>query len=173
MGVDQLLITWINSYLTGRPQYVRLGSSSSETIVTNVGAPQGTVLSPFLFTMYTADFTYKSELCHIQKYSDDTAVVACVKGGNEVEYRELLAAFTAWSRRNGLILNISKTKEMIVDFRQQKFPHRPVEIGGQIIETVQSYKYLGMHLSHKLDWSVHTDAAYKKRTKQTLFLKEA
>jgi len=48
-----------------------------------LGLPQGIVLAPFLFTLYTSDFRYNSESCYIQKYSDDTAVVACVRGGQE------------------------------------------------------------------------------------------
>ena len=44
-----------------------------------------TFLAPFLFTLYTA-----AESCHIQEYSDDTAVVACVRGGREGEYRDLV-----------------------------------------------------------------------------------
>ncbi|XP_078802582.1 uncharacterized protein LOC144991990 [Oryzias latipes] len=81
MQVDAPLVSWIEDYLTGRPQFVRLQSCVSETLTSNTGAPQGTVLSPFLFTTYTADFQYHSELCHLQKYSDDTAVVGCVKDG--------------------------------------------------------------------------------------------
>ncbi|KAI3366545.1 hypothetical protein L3Q82_000677 [Scortum barcoo] len=48
------------------------------------GAPQGTVLSPFLFTLYTSDFTYSMDSCHLQKFSDDTAIVGCVSKGNEL-----------------------------------------------------------------------------------------
>ena len=42
-------------YLTNRLQYVRLNGLLSSAIRTNTGAPQGTVLAPFLFAMYTAD----------------------------------------------------------------------------------------------------------------------
>ena len=76
MGVDLSFISWITDYLTGRPQYVRLGNCVSGTLMSSTGAPQGTVLAPLLFTLYTADFKYTSESCHIQKYSDDTAIVA-------------------------------------------------------------------------------------------------
>lgn len=72
----------------GRLQFVRLGNSVSSRLVSNVGAPQGTVLAPFLFTPYTADFKYQSETCHIHKYSDDTAIVACIKKAQKDEYRD-------------------------------------------------------------------------------------
>ncbi|KAK7919139.1 hypothetical protein WMY93_010423 [Mugilogobius chulae] len=116
MGVDPVFVRWIHNYLTLRSQYVRLGDCVSGILTSNTGAPQGTVLSPFLFTLYTADFAYTSAACHVQKYSDDTAIVACVKGRDENEYRELITGFTSWSRENGLMLNTSKTKEMIIDF---------------------------------------------------------
>ena len=61
MGVDDTMISWITDYLTGRPQFVRLGSVLSDVVVSDTGAPQGTVLSPFLFTLYTTDFQYNSE----------------------------------------------------------------------------------------------------------------
>ena len=62
-------------YLTGRPQFVRMGSVLSDVVVSDTGAPQGTVLSPSLFTLYTTDFQYNTGSCHLQKFSDDSAVV--------------------------------------------------------------------------------------------------
>ncbi len=47
---------WIMDYLTGWPQYVRVDDCASEVVISNTGAPQGTVLAPFLFTLYTSDF---------------------------------------------------------------------------------------------------------------------
>ncbi|KAI3356293.1 hypothetical protein L3Q82_017187 [Scortum barcoo] len=44
MGVDDSMISWITDYLTGRPQFVRLGSVLSDVVVSDTGAPQGTVL---------------------------------------------------------------------------------------------------------------------------------
>ena len=89
MGVDPSFVSWITDYLTERPQFVRLGNCVSGTVMSSTGAPQGTVLAPFLFTLYTADFKYNSESCHIQKYLDDTAIVACIRNGCESEYRDL------------------------------------------------------------------------------------
>ncbi|KAI4905608.1 hypothetical protein NFI96_026862, partial [Prochilodus magdalenae] len=114
MEVD--LVTWITDYLTGRPQHVRIRDCSSDTVVSSTGAPQGTVLSPVLFTLYTSDFKYNSELCHMQKFSDDTAIVGCVRNGQEREYRSLVEDFVEWCTTNHLKLNITKTKEMCIDW---------------------------------------------------------
>jgi len=43
----------ITDYLTARPQYVRMGRCVSGTLECSTGAPQGTVLAPLLFTLYT------------------------------------------------------------------------------------------------------------------------
>ncbi|XP_078802203.1 uncharacterized protein LOC144991899 [Oryzias latipes] len=171
MQVDAPLVSWIEDYLTGRPQFVRLQSCVSDTLTSNTGAPQGTVLSPFLFTTYTADFQYHSELCHLQKYSDDTAVVGCVKDGWEEEYRSLVERFVRWSGENYLQLNVAKTKEMVIDFSRRKSSPPPVCIGGTDVEVVSSYKFLGVHLDDKLDWSTNTEAVYKKGTSRLYFLR--
>lgn len=92
-----------------RPQYVRMKDITSDTVISSTGAPQGMVLTPLLFTLYTSDFCYNSELCHIQKFTNDTAIVGCIRDDREEEYRSLVRDFTAWSHTNDL-LNTSKTK---------------------------------------------------------------
>ncbi|TWW63831.1 hypothetical protein D4764_03G0008390 [Takifugu flavidus] len=55
-----------------------------------------------------------------------------------------------------------KTKEVVIDL-SRKVPHSaPVNIQGLDIEIVEEYKYLGVHLNNKLDWTHNTDALYKK-----------
>ena len=49
MHVDSPLVTWVDDYLMGRLQYVRLQNCVSDRLISNIGAPQGNVLSPFLF----------------------------------------------------------------------------------------------------------------------------
>ncbi|KAI4891636.1 hypothetical protein NFI96_032089, partial [Prochilodus magdalenae] len=151
MEVDMHLVTWITDYLTGRPQHVRIRDCSSDTVISSTGAPQGTVLSPVLFTLYTSDFKYNSELCHMQKFSDDTAIVGCVRNGQEREYRSLVEDFVEWCTTNHLKLNITKTKEMCIDFRRSMPSQQPISIKGVDVEVVRSYRYLGVHLDERLD----------------------
>ena len=61
MWMDPCLVAWISSYLTNR-QFVRLKDITSDTVVSSIRAPQGTVLSPLLFTLYAADFCH--DFCH-------------------------------------------------------------------------------------------------------------
>ena len=116
----------------GRPQFVRLGSVLSDVVVSDTGAPQGTVLSPFLFTLYTTDFQYNFESCHLQKFSDDDAVVGCIRGEEEGEYRTLADNFVVWSEQNHLRLNVNTTREMVIDFgRKKRMPSQPLRIRGR------------------------------------------
>ena len=85
MHLSTSFIAWILSYLTNRPKHVRLPITSasastsshafvvSDTLYTNTGAPQGTVLSPFLFTLYTADGRQTDDSCPLVKFADDTS----------------------------------------------------------------------------------------------------
>nr|XP_054590297.1 uncharacterized protein LOC129154572 [Nothobranchius furzeri] len=164
-------ITWIKDYLTNRPQFVRLKNCTSNQAIGNIGAPQGTVLSPFLFTLYTSDFQYKSETCHLQKHSDDSAVVGCIRDGQEAEYRELVERFVAWCGNNHLTLNVNKTKEMILDFRRNRVESNTVSIMGEEVEVVEEYKYLGVHLDNRLDWRKNSKAVYKKGHSRLHFLR--
>ncbi|TWW57314.1 putative RNA-directed DNA polymerase from transposon BS [Takifugu flavidus] len=82
-GVDHHLTTWILDYLTQRPQFLRVKGSESDRLLCSTGVPQGTVLAPFLFTLYTADFSYITSSCHLQKFSDDSAAVGLITDGND------------------------------------------------------------------------------------------
>lgn len=106
-------------YLTGRPQYVPLVNCRSDTVVSSTGAAQGTVLS-VLLTLYTSDFQYNSESCHMQKFPDDTAIVGCIRSGHE-KNRNLIKDFVERCDSNHLRLNTSKTEELVVDIRRPRF----------------------------------------------------
>ena len=77
---------------------------------------------------------------------------------DDVEYTYL----TAWRDRNNLELNVSKTKEIVVDFRKLKPVHAVLTINKSAIEIVDSFKFLGIYITANLSWSLHIRAICKK-----------
>lgn len=62
---------------------VRTKDCASDMVVCSTGGPQGAVLVPFLFTLYTTDFRHNSTNCHLQKFSDDSAMVGLITDEND------------------------------------------------------------------------------------------
>ena len=100
-------------FLTGLPQVVKVGNNISTPLIHHTGAPQGCVLSPLLYPVFTHDCVANS----IIKFVDDTTVVGLITNNDETAYREEVRALGVWCQENNLTLNVNKTKEMIVDFR--------------------------------------------------------
>lgn len=172
MGVDHHLCSWILDYLTDRLQYVRIRDCESDMVVCNIGVPQGTVLAPFLFTIYTADFKFNSSTCHLQKFSDNSAIVGLISDDDDKGYKGLIQDFVDWCQRSCLQLNAGKTNELVVDFRRRKQTSLPsVNIQGKDIMRVDSYKYLGVYLNKKMDWTDNTKAIYKKGQSRLFLLR--
>ena len=71
-----------------------------------------------------------------------------------------------WCQDNNLSLNMMKTKEMIVDYRKRRTEHVPILIDGDVVEQVESFKFLGVHI--KLSWSKNTKTVVKW-ARQSLF----
>lgn len=91
---------------------------TSSTVYINTGAPQACVLSAYLFTLYTNEMSHHSSYCKIIKYADDTVITRLINNEDERQYREIINWATQWCTNNYLELNVSKTEEMIFDFRE-------------------------------------------------------
>ena len=94
-GLTGSALTWVQSYLTGRSQVVRIGCHSSSPSACFAGVPQGSVLGPLLFSIYTSPIAHIAQAHGIQQqqYADDTQlyVALSVTFMSEVksEYRNL------------------------------------------------------------------------------------
>ncbi len=118
LSVPTSVCQWITSFLTDRQQLVRLGTFSSNTCTISTGAPQGCVLSPLLFSLYTNDCTSKDPSVKLLKFADDTTLIGLIQDGDESAYRQEVKELAVWCSLNNLELNTLKTVEMIVDFRR-------------------------------------------------------
>ena len=171
LGLHPTLCDWLLDFLTGRPQSVRIGNRTSASIITNIGTPQGCVLSPILYTLFTHDCVASDKDNIILKFADDTAVIGRITAGDEAAYRREVASLVTWCEDNNLTLNTDKTKEMIVDMRKRRRPHQPLFIRELEVERVSSFKYLGVHITEDLTWSLNTTQLVKKAQQRLYFLR--
>ncbi len=118
-----------------------MGQFTSNSITLNVGAPQGCVLSPLLYSLYTHDCVSSHSSTSIVKFADDTVVLGLISNNDETAYLGEVERLTSWCQDNCLSLNVSKTKELIVDFRKrQQRPYTPLMI------SVWDYKFINDNL---------------------------
>ncbi|KAK1797475.1 hypothetical protein P4O66_008336 [Electrophorus voltai] len=86
-----------------------------------------------------------------------------ISDNDERAYLEEIKHLENWCQENNLLLNLSKTKELIVDCsKKQEHHYQPVRISGTMVERVDSFRYLGVHISQYLSWSRHTNSLAKK-----------
>ncbi|XP_039593233.1 uncharacterized protein LOC120515925 [Polypterus senegalus] len=144
LGLPYSTCLWIKDCLTDRTQRVKVGPHISSAISISTGSPQGCVLSPLLFTLYTHDCAPAHHSNTIFKSADDTTVVGLISGENESAHRNEVEQLTVWCTDNNLLLNTIKTKELVVDFRKKKTDIKPLYIGGDYcVERVSDFQIPG------------------------------
>ena len=91
----------------------------------------------------------------IIKFADGTTVVGLITDNDETAYREEVRDLTVGCQDNNLSLNVIKTKE-ILDYRKRRTEHAPILIDGAVVEQVERFKFLDVHITKKLSWSKHS-----------------
>ncbi len=171
LSVPTSICQWITSFLTDRQQLVRLGKLTARTLTISTGAPQGCVLSPLLFSLYTNDCTSKDPSVKLLKFADDTTVIGLIKDGDESAYRQEVEQLAVWCSLNNLELN-TQTVEMIVDFRRNPPALPPLTIMNSTVTAVESFRFLGTTISQDLKWDNHIDSIAKKTQQRLYFLRQ-
>ena len=162
IGASHNAIDWFKSYLSGRKQAVRIGSSTSTYLNITHGVPQGAILSPLLFCIYLNDLPSVSKTCSIESYVDDSKVLLSFpikEAANAQRNLEKdLQLIAAWCCKNQLLINAKKTKFLLVGTRQllNRLPEElTLSFLGQVITPVSSAKDLGVTFDSNLTYDCH------------------
>ena len=159
----------MQSYLSNRLQFVGVNGHTLRNQTVQFGVPQGSVLRPFLFSLYINDFQNASEI-KIARFADDTLLYLSTKKflGFEKRVNKSLDQISQWINSNKLTINLSKSKLMLVGpsvITDNQMLTFVLKIQNQNLERVKEYKYLGVIFDEKLNWKAHISHLTNKLSK--------
>ena len=155
------LVGWLLDFLTNRTQRVKVNGSFSDVLSLSTGSPQGCVLSPLLYILYTNMCQSSHENRIFIKFADDTVIVSLLQG-DESGHGPVVEDFVTWCDDSYLKLNVTKTKDMIIDFRTRPVNHVTTIIKGEAVDQVENFKYLGIVIDSKLSFELNSKMVCKK-----------
>ena len=160
------VINWFKSYLYERSQSVTIGGNISKSMPLNTGVPQGSILGPLLFIIYTSDLPLcLPRECKLFMYADDSTITCSSSNINEIEnnLNTALGSIYDWCARNKLTINANKTKSMLIGSKQKVHnTDLNVSIAGSSVVKVNCVKCLGVIIDESLSWGPHVE--YVKKT---------
>ena len=160
IGIGGSLLDWFCDYLKGRVQRVRVDTAVSSWKNVPAGVPQGSVLGPLLFLIYTSDLPEQIEspvTCNL--FADDTALCSIAQSVSiSVEALQLATTNSGkWLKDWRLSVNLAKTSVMATTRTVASVPVPSIYLYGESLQSASSQRHLGVMLSADLRWSCHID----------------
>jgi ribonuclease HI len=157
LGLSGNIARLLQQFLLSRRNSVRLNSTVSPCYPASCGVPQGSVLSPTLFTLFINDIfeSVPAAVC-TSLYADDGALWITARTLQEAltEMQAALDSVTEWSHIWGLTLSLPKTHSLIFT-RKRYLPPPALTLHGAHIQYVSTVKFLGLTFDSKLTWKKH------------------
>ena len=165
-GITGTVLQWFHSYLSGRSQFVEINDTKSSVRDLTVGVPQGSVLGPILYLLYTAPLAeiIQSHGLDYHFYADDTQLYISFKDCDvdvaRLRVENCVADICHWMDVNELKLNHDKTEIMLI---YSKYHTRPLfscfsmtsSMGNERLTTTANARSLGVVLDDNMLFDVH------------------
>lgn len=169
-GFSGVVISWLNSYLSDRLQSVKLDHCLSKKEILRSGVPQGSVLGPLLFTLYTGPLSHvianQSVPHHL--YADDTQLYISFSADDSESslYRlqQCLISVQDWMTTNKLKLNPDKTEFLLIGHERQRIKYLsmfPVTLIGNETRPSKTAKILGIVFDENFNFRTHINNVCK------------
>ena len=167
-GVEGTALSLLESYLKNREQCVVIGESRSEPTTLQYGVPQGSVIGPVLFTVYTGTLAFLLEALGVSYhfFADDTQLHIRVEDIDEAKHRfsSLLSDLKIWMARRKVKLNDGKTEIVVIRANLRNVPvanFGEMSVGDTQLVPCESAKNLGVVLNSSLSFRSHIDSIVK------------
>ena len=163
-GLDLNAIKFLTSYLANRQQRIVIRDQVSPYTKLRCGVPQGSILGPLLFIIYTNDLFF--EILNSEKiimYADDTLLINTgdTEGQAVQNSQDCFDRVIKWCNLNRLTINSDKTKHLCISSRKQHITNH-IHKDHATLGNVDTYEYLGFNIDRHLNMSSHIDKIIKK-----------
>jgi hypothetical protein len=163
-GITSIALSWLKSYLSDRSFHVDINNFKSSPYQLLYGVPQGSVLGPLLFILYTTPLSTvisQSSVDH-QLFADDTQLFMSFSAAdfsfNVTHLEQTISKVSSWMSSNFLSLNPSKTEFLLIGLPQQlkKINSPTIHLpNGVTLSPVTSARNLGVIFDSNLTFSQH------------------
>jgi hypothetical protein len=172
VGITDKALEWFRSYLSDRYQSVKIGNATSSKRPLLYGVPQGSVLGPQLFSIYTSPLQDTIQQCGMSfhLYADDTQLYLAFNPKSTVDKTEIIDTIrkttdviNTWMKQHFLKVNSEKTEVLIItspSIKSQIIPS--VTICDSDITTSSCVRDLGVHLDSYIKMEDHVKITCKK-----------
>ncbi len=166
-GLSDSVLHWIQSYLSGRSQFVRVGQQKSPVVACEYGVPQGSVLGLLLYTLYVALIAGIIAAFNINllQYADDTQLYMAIDGTNvNAGLDNCFTTIKEWFALNGLSLNPDKSEAIVIGTSARlrtAGPINAVALGADSIVVSDSVRSLGVTIDSALSFNTHVNEVCK------------